>query len=341
MPGLVKFAQFLKEVSAGTVASVYLFDGEEAYFHEKAIRALGQAVVPEGVPELDREVLQGDEASLQEIVELASTYPMGSERRLIIVRAAGKLGPESIEVLKDYLSRPNPTTCLVFSDLRFDRRKTLYRELLKRATRVDCASIDDARATGWVRERLQERGFSIGADLAEAIVAGLAGDGLARMEAELEKLMSAVGEPRSIRAEDLSLLANVPRVGDAFLLARQILGGDRAAAVASLRTLLAAGEEPLMLLGGVSWYVRSAIKARAVRDGRVSPREMGDRYGIDAGRVERFSREVGQVRQEDLTAALRLCLAADSELKGRGARNPANAFERLIHRIGRRVVETA
>jgi DNA polymerase III delta subunit len=185
-----------------------------------------------------------------------------------------------------------------------------------------------------VREYLGAAGFSIDAELAEAITSGLSGDGLGRLRAELDKLMSAAGTPRAIGPADLELLASVPRVDDAFLLARQILNGDRGAAVNSLRLLLAAGEEPVMLLGGISWYFRNALKARAARDRRVPPREVGARYGIDPGRVERFGREVGRIGEGDLEAALRHCAAADSELKGRGARDPAHAFERLIHRIG-------
>ncbi len=334
MAGPQSVAQFRNSLETGAIAPVYLFEGEEPQLHEECLRLLDRAAVPEGDRNLDREILQGDEVTLQEIIELASTFPMGGGHRLIVVRAAGRLRADSIDGLKDYLGRPAPRSCLVFSDLRFDRRKSIYRELQKKAVRIDCAPLGEAQMVRWVREYLGAAGFSIDAELAEAITSGLSGDGLGRLRAELDKLMSAAGTPRAIGPADLELLASVPRVGDAFLLARQILNGDRGAAVNSLRVLLAAGEEPVMLLGGISWYFRNALKARAARDRRVPPREIGVRYGIDPGRVERFGREVGRIGERDLEAALRLCAAADSELKGRGARDPAHAFERLIHRIG-------
>lgn len=330
-------AQLVKTLKANRIEPVYLFEGEEAYLHDAGIRCLEQAVFGGDDPGLDRDLLRGDEIALPEILDLASTYAMGGGRRLVVVRAAGRLRVENAAGLKNYLANPNPKTCLVFSEVKLDRRKALCRELQKGAVRVECAPLDERRMARWARERLQERGFTIGPDLVEAITAGLVSDGLGRMNAELDKLMSAIGTPRPIGPEDLSLLVNVPRTGDAFLLAQQILAGDRARAVTSLRDLLAAGEEPVVLLGGMAWYFRNALKAREVRDRRVSPRDAGARYGIDPWRAERFHREVGSVGARTLRDAIRLCLTADREIKGSGARDPAHAFERLIHRLGRDV----
>ena len=92
-----------------------------------------------------------------------------------------------------------------------------------------------------------------------------------------------------------------------------------------------------MLLGGMAWYFRNALKACEVRDRRVSPRDAGARYGIDSWRAERFHREIGRVETQTLRDAIRFCLVADREIKGGGARDPAHAFERLIHRLGRDV----
>ena len=188
---------------------------------------------------------------------------------------------------------------------------------------------------------MQGCGFGITPELTEAIAAGLAGAGLGRLDAELEKLMSSLSPPRPIEAADLALLANVPRVADAFHLARQTIRAARGPAIASLRALLESGEDPLMMLGGMSWYFRNALKARAAGDRRLPPRDMIAQYGIDPGRVDRFRGEIGSATPGDLREALRLCLQADREIKGLGARDPAHALERLVHRIGRRVRRSA
>jgi len=336
MPASLSFLKFQQDLKTGNIAPVYLLEGEEAYFHDEAIRLLEKSAVPEGARAMNREAVRGGEISLIALLDLARTYPMGIGRRLIVVRDADALRAAAPDPLKAYLTTPNPRACLVFSDVKFDRRRALYRVLADQAVRVDCGPLDEARAAVFVRERLRGRGFGISADLASAVASGLAGAGLGRVDAELEKLMSALGAPRPVEASDLSILADVPRVEDAFRLAAHAARGERGEAIAILRTLVREGEDPIKILGGLSWYFRNALRARVADARRLPPRETTADYGIDRGRIERFGRELGPARPEDLKDALASCLKADRELKGMGAKDPAHALERLVHAVGRR-----
>jgi DNA polymerase-3 subunit delta len=330
------FAQFQQALVRGTIETVYLLEGEEIFFHEEAIRLLSSAVLPAGSGAVDRETLRGPEVSLAEVLDLASTYPMGGGRRLVVVREADGLRAESAEPLQRYLERPNPKGCLVFSGTRFDRRRALYRALAAGAARVDCAPLDEGRLTAFVRERLRSRGYGISPELAEAVAAGAgAAGGLARLDAELTKLMSAAGSPRPIEPADLAILSGVPRVADTFRLAARVIRGERGEAIADVRALLRAGEDPVRLLGGLSWYFRNALRARVAASRRIPPREVASVYGLSPDRVARFAGEVGRVPLAALQEALARCLQADRELKGMGARDPAHALERLVHRVAR------
>ncbi len=332
----LSFAQFQQALRKGSVESVYIFEGEEVYFHDEGLRLLERIVVGEGASPIDRELIRGGEASLVQILDLAATYPMGGGRRLIVVRDADRVPADQMDLLGTYLGRPNPSSCLVWSDAKFDRRRVLHRTLVQGgATRVECAPLDEARCAGWLRERLRERGFALGADLAEAIAAGFSGAGLGRVDAELQKLMSAIGEPRPIEPADLAILTDVPRMVDAFSLAGRVVRGERGEAIAGLRALLRAGEEPVRLLGALSWYVRNALRARAAAGRPLLPREATALYGLDPGRMDRFQRETGGASVALLRQALELCQRVDRELKGQGSRDPAHAFERLVHYVGR------
>ncbi len=340
MPTSLSFARFREALKAGQVAPVYLFEGEEAYFHDEGIRLLEQATVSGDALSMDRDAVRGGDISLGALLDLARTYPMGSARRLIVVRDADALRAESLDPLKEYLNAPNPRTCLAFSDVGFDRRRGLYRVLAEDVTRVDCGPLDEPRTAVFVRDRLRARGFGISPDLASAIAAGLSGAGLGRVDAEIEKLMSSLGGPRPVEAADLALLADVPRVEDSFRLAAHAARGERGEALGILRALLQQGEDPIKILGGLSWYFRNALRAKVAEARRLPPRESTTLYGIDRGRIERFTREVGGARADDLRDALAFCLKVDRELKGMGAKDPANALERLVHHAARRTSRT-
>jgi len=336
MAASLSFPRFVELLKGGSVAAAYLLEGEETYFHDEGIRLLEGAIVEVGALAMNRDAVRGGEVSLGAILDLARTYPMGPGRRLIVVRDADDLRAESLDPLMEYLQAPNPRACVVFSDIGFDRRRSLYKVLADHAARVDCGPLDEARTAVFVRERLRSRGFGIGPDLAAAIASGLSGAGLARVAAEIEKLMSALGSPRPVEAADLEILADVPRVQDSFRLAAHAARGERGEALGILRALIGQGEDPIKILGGLSWYFRNALRARVADGRRLPPRETTVLYNIDRGRIERFSREVGGARASDLRSALAFCLRVDRELKGMGAKDPANALERLVHFAGRR-----
>ena len=333
----LNFAKLRQALLRGQVDPVYLLAGEEAWFHDEGLRLIESAAIDPAGAAVNRQAFRGSETNLFEIVDLASTYPMGPGRRLVLVRDADALKPEGIEALKAYVARPNPRTCIVFSDLSFDQRRSFYKTLAGGATVVDCLPLgDEAAVAGWARDRLQARGYGLSPELAEAIGLGLAGAGLARLDAELQKMMSAIGVPRPVEAKDLAILADVPRVGDAFQAARQALRGDRGQAIRGLRALLDAGEEAPMMLGAFAWYARTALKAKAASDRRAAPRDLMALYALKPGQVERMRDEIGPASEAMLREAVALCLETDRGIKGGGAKDPANAFERMVHRLARR-----
>jgi DNA polymerase-3 subunit delta len=331
------WSQFRQGLKRGGIEPVYLLAGEEEFFHEEAMRLLQAACLGPDDGGMNRDRLRGDETDVAAILDLASTYPMGGATRLIIVRGADALRLDDPKPLAAYLAAPNPRTCLVFSDPQFDRRRSLFRVLQENAAVILCDPLDEPRLAAWVRERLAEDGYGLESALAEAIATALSAAGLARVDAELAKLRSAIGAPRPVRAADLSILADAPRLEDAFRMAAAVARGSRGEALPAARDLLRAGEEPLQLLGALSWYFRNALRARLAQARRLPPREVTALYGLDPGRVDRFRRDIGAATAASLRRALGLCLQADRELKGMGAKDPAHALERLIHRAGRGV----
>src|SRR5882672_11439719 len=151
----LSFTQFQENLKRNRIEPAYLFEGEEPFFHDEGIRLLGGAVSPGEASSVDRELLRGPEASLVEVLDLAATYPMGGGLRLVVVREADALSAPDADPLRAYLTRPNAKSCVVFSDPKFDRRRTLYKVLQETAVRLDCTPLDEARRALWVRERLQ------------------------------------------------------------------------------------------------------------------------------------------------------------------------------------------
>jgi DNA polymerase-3 subunit delta len=106
-PGALKsLADIPKQIKGGAVASVYWLFGEDDYLREELLRQMLDALLPArpGARALGLDVLDGAVVQVRELVSLAETYPMGVQRRVVVVRdpvfLAGGPAPNSVERLR-------------------------------------------------------------------------------------------------------------------------------------------------------------------------------------------------------------------------------------------------
>ena len=107
---------------------------------------------------------------------------------------------------------------------------------------------------------------------------------------------------------------------------------DRSAALAALRHLLGAGDEPLRLIGGLAFRARGMLQARAMME-----RGVGAAQAVRASRLwgDSTSRVVAGLQSyslQDLLAFPALLLEADRTLKSRAVA-PLAVLESMLDRM--------
>ena len=81
---------FFKSLKENTVASCYLFDGEEEYIKESALQALKNHLLPQGLETLNYSLMENP--PVDELVAAVQTLPFMSEKRLVVVKNLNLLG---------------------------------------------------------------------------------------------------------------------------------------------------------------------------------------------------------------------------------------------------------
>src|SRR5262245_52594747 len=105
---------FMRHVAAGQIPPVALVHGTDGQALDDALAALTRALFPEpALAVLGREVLDAREVSADAIARTALTLPLGAAVRLVAVRHCQTLPAKGAEPLREYLTRPSPTTCLL------------------------------------------------------------------------------------------------------------------------------------------------------------------------------------------------------------------------------------
>jgi DNA polymerase-3 subunit delta len=259
----VDYAGLLRAVEAGRTPPLVLLHGAEPVLFDDAVAAITRALFTDpDTAALSREVLEAREAGAEAIVRSALTLPFLSERRLVVVRGADALGVRQGEALAAYAAAPNPSTVLLLlADAEVAPSHWLLKALPPAAV-VALPRLTGRALVSWLRTRAAASGFQV-EEAAAALLVQLVGDDLTLLLGEVAKAALAGGpDNRRVTPSEVRAVVGEQRLRNIFELTRAVAERDLGAALGVLGALLAAGEEPLGVLGMLGREARSVWQAR-------------------------------------------------------------------------------
>ncbi len=149
-----------------------------------------------------------------------------------------------------------------------------------------------------------------------------------RLRTEIRKLATFAAERKSIRREDVSTLVISEKTSTAWELADMLASRQAGPAMEFLERILRQGEEPVMILGALTWTYRKLIEAadaKGVSNGFQAARALG----MPPAKAEMALRSARKIGKPRLLQGLQALQRADGLLKG-GADDPRTAMEFLI-----------
>ncbi|HEX9548611.1 MAG TPA: hypothetical protein VF942_14815, partial [Acidimicrobiales bacterium] len=218
--------------------SAWLVDGEDATLVADEVRRLVSQLAGDD-PALTVEDFWGDEVDLEAVAGACATPPFLADRRVVVVRDAGRFSVDELRPLLTYLDDPLPTTSLIVVG-GGGRIATKLANAIKKVGQV--VSVGPGRdAKGWIEARLREAPLRF-APAARTQLASHLGEDLGRLPALIEALVAAYGSGASIGVAELE-----PFLGEAgsvapWELTDAIDRGDTETALTVLHRLLRAGD---------------------------------------------------------------------------------------------------
>jgi DNA polymerase-3 subunit delta len=289
--------------------NVLLLWGEDAFLlREAAIEAL-HGVRP---VEVEADEWQGGETS-----DLATPSLFGEERALL-VNGARHLTDVGSKELAAYLASPAPDARLVLLVQVAERGKppAALVKLVQPVGEVRPVAVARKDLPTWIRDRAQRHEVSLAPDAAKAMVDVL-GESPAALDAGLGQLAAAFGTVRLTRDHVESQFRGLgeQKVWD---LCDRLFERDPAKAIRSLRSLLEAREEPLMILGSVSSRVRDLIRVKALPE-RTSPADVAKAAGLRFDwQARKYREQARRFTMAELVGIHARIAQADRELKSGG-----------------------
>jgi DNA polymerase-3 subunit delta len=251
--------------------SVGLFWGEDEFLLRQAALNLFAA---RGVraTEVEAKQWRGGETA-----DLATPSLLG-ERRALLVTGCQSLSDAGARELRAYLEAPSPdAVCVLTVVTRGKSPPPLAKAVQASGGLVRQVALRRQDLPKWVVERAKAREVSLTGPGATTLI-GTIGEDPAWLDQSVEQLATAF-PGRSIGREEV--LAQFSGLGEQRVwdLCDQAFSGRLAQALVTLRSLLEARHDPILILAGIASRLRDLIRVRDLSD-RVSAQEAARAAGL-------------------------------------------------------------
>ena len=303
------FDEFTARLSKGDLGPVLVFTGADTYFTESAVEELRKALLGPG-DDINYVLFYGESASGKEIADTASTYPMFSKKKLVVVKNAEKLPAKELPPLESYIESPSPVTTLV---LIFSDGKKPKLGSGKSAIRFDFSPVK-GNAVYAVREQARKLGYELTRAGAEMLIS-LVGEDMQVLYSELQKLTLYKGDAKTIGPEEIEKMTRKTKYADIYQLINAISKRDKRSAHRVLAELEAAGEEPLSILGLINWRFRLIWRAKELVDRKIPREGVIKELKISPGQFYYLSDDLKKFTYEDIVRIMGVLSECDRRLK--------------------------
>jgi DNA polymerase III subunit delta len=304
----------LPEIKKRKFKPVYYFFGEDTYNLSSTLHKLEESFIPILKSDFDKETIYSEDRSINDIVGLATAFPFGSEKKLIIVKEAEKIKDKKL--LKDYAVSPAEFTVLAFfhngsiTNLTSEPFKTLSEnEFLFEAKELKGKNLID-----WLMSIAEEKGKKLSEENAQIMV-DIVGESRNMLEDQLEKICIFLNEKKEISLEIIQQVSSELKQFNIFDLQNSIGVKDKAKSLTVANNLLDNGAEPTFIITMLTKYFTGLAKITELQTKNIPVQEAARIVGTHHFYYPNYVKARTLFSDEKLVEVFRALLKADVSIK--------------------------
>ncbi len=319
----------LERKTAPPPQPVYALTGDEHFLKRQVQAKLEEWLLGAGAGEFGRSVFAGETAEGASVHDELDTLQFAAPRRLVIVQDADPFVSRYRDKLEKYLEHPSATGNLVLVVKSWPRTTRLAKALPDAAT-IECGAPRNLAA--WCGKWATAQHGKLLNSAAANVLVELAGPDMGVLDQEIAKLAAYVGAAQQIQAKDVDQLVGHSRLLTAWQMLDAAAEGDHAKALTTLHRLFEQGEEPIVVLGAMSWQLRRLAQVARLCQQGSSVQAAISRAGLPPFKQEKVQQHLRQLGPRALQLYDWL-LEADLALKSTAAAPPRVIIERLLVKL--------
>ncbi|MBZ0198740.1 MAG: DNA polymerase III subunit delta [Ignavibacteriaceae bacterium] len=261
-------SEAVKNIKSGKLLPVYFFFGEDSFGIDDAVKALEEAVKPMIESEFDRETFRGDEKSITEVLDFASAFPFGSEKKFILVKDFDKIKDK--KALASYAASPTEFTilALVNNGAVTAAASEPFKTLAKNNFMFEAKELKGNTLLNWLVNFTNEKGKNLTHDNARLLM-DISGENRNLLEAQLDKIFTYLGDNAEISVDSIRALSTQLKEFTIFDLQNAIGKKNKQEALRIALSMLEKGAEPTYLVHMLTRYFTGLARVKELSNTNV------------------------------------------------------------------------
>ncbi len=317
------------ELDSGRVRSYYLLHGEEGFTRDRAADHLVSKLTPDQAPDFNLDRFFAYALNLEEVTQAYYSYPMMSDRRVIVLKRCERLSPAQCKELEVVLDAPAESSILIAVGAKLDMRRRVFAQMSRLGFAARFRVPYENQVRPWLLQFARDQGIGLDPEAADLLVL-YNGANLRELATELDKI--AVND-KNISREDVERSASQRRETSVFELTDQIGTRDYQRAIQLVRSFLRDGSEVSFALAMIQRHFQLLLNTKELIARRRSQAQLASELGISPYFVGKYVAQERNFSREELWNGLSAMLAADVQLKSKGRHFEAVVLDLLVHKL--------
>lgn len=326
----MQYIEAMAAIKRGDLKQLYLISGEETYLTGKVERAILEKLLPDQ-KDGDVKMLNGDVA-LDELVHMIESAPFFSEKNIILVRntmlfkekkkaadaeKSSKANQAEEKLIKLFEDMPPYSTLILETPEKADKRRKLYKAVVKCGSAVEVARIRAWEVKDWLTVKLREIDKEFERSALEyflEVTSVMNQISLGFLDQEIDKLALYADKKTIVKRELQEVLASVPEVS-IFSMLDAISDKNTKKALRLLNEQLNAGEHPLKMITMLSRHTRQLWQAKRCAAKGYQNKQIAEKLGLVPFIAEKLTAKSKRFSEDALKNATVQFAEADYKLK--------------------------
>jgi DNA polymerase-3 subunit delta len=306
--------EIVGKVDKGNLLPVYYLFGEDNYLLQSALSTIETATAPLISSEFDRQTFYGDDKSLSDVLDFASAFPFGSEKKLLIFKQFEKV--KNKKPLKEYTNSPVDFSVIVLihngsiSNLETEP----YKSMIKHNWIFEAKELKGKALITWIINYTAKKGKTISEENAQMLI-DISGENRNMLESQLDKINIFINEEKEITLGHIQSLSAKLKQHTVFDLQNVLGRKDKANTIKIAFNLLDNGAEPVFIVAMLTRYFTGISKVNELNKLKLPVQQAARFAGTHYFYYKNYQQARTMYSDSDLANVFRALLKADLSIK--------------------------